>query len=66
MKKYYAMQAYRFFSKMKRSPQDLFKNIKSFSVVLVKSVGADAVTAEKLAVDGGVIELDVFTNCFLR
>ena len=39
---------------------------KSFFDVAVKSVGADAVTAVKLAVDGAVIEAVVFTNCFLK
>ena len=32
----------------------------------VISLGADAVTAVKLAVAGIVIELVVFTNCFLK
>ena len=39
---------------------------KSFSLVEVNPLGADAVTAEKLAVDGGVIELEIFTYCFLK
>ena len=42
------------------------KNIKSFSDVAVKSLGAEAVIAEKLAVAGIVIEDDFLTNCFLR
>jgi hypothetical protein len=42
------------------------KNKKSFSPVSVIPAGADAVAAVKLAVDGTVIELVLFTNCFLK
>ena len=43
----------------------MIKNIKSFSVVDVKPVGADAVTAVKLAVEFAVILEAFFTNDFL-
>ena len=42
------------------------KNIKSFSVVEDNVVGADAVTAVKLAVEGGVIKLLVLKKFFLK
>jgi hypothetical protein len=44
----------------------LIKNTKSFSDVDVNPLGAEAVTAEKLAVDGIEIEDAVLTNCFLK
>ena len=40
--------------------------MKSSSEVAVNPVGADAVTAVKLAVDGIVIEAADLTYCFLR
>ena len=42
------------------------KKTKSFFDTAVKFVGAEAVTAVKLAVDGAVIEAELFINCFLR
>ena len=42
------------------------KNTKSFSLVAVYPVGADAVTAVKLAVVAFVILADDFTKCFLK
>jgi hypothetical protein len=44
----------------------LIKKIKSFSVVDVSEAGADAVTAVKLADDGALIEVVVFTKFFLK
>ena len=42
------------------------KNTKSFLVVPVIPLGAEAVTAVKLAVDATVIEADVLKYCFER
>ena len=44
----------------------MIKNRKSCSVADVIPVGADAVTAEKLAVDELTNEVDILTYCFLK